>query len=215
MSGAPGGDTSFDDGYSDPSSGTGGGFGASFGSIVSGIGGLVNGIAGGVGQLGSAAGDQAEAQAFQVESQQYKTQQQQYTEAAGYAAGEIPVEAELTKIQQFQSARQLAQTQGTLQAQAGAQGLNYASGSAAQLVRANAQQGALAQGLIGVQGAQQEQVYRAQETSDQFAATEAGQASQEAQYNSQAASDAASATQISGALNILSGIGSLLGKLLP
>ncbi len=86
---------------------------------------------------------------------------QNYDLAANLANENAAFTAQSTRIQQFQEARKETQTIGAQRAAEGAAGFGE-GGSAFYLMRDSANQGALAQGVIGMQGAINEAGYREQ-----------------------------------------------------
>jgi len=89
--------------------------------------------------------------------------------AAGYYTQAAQITQQATALKAIQQQRQFYQVQGAAQAQIGASGL-ASSGSAADILRANAQQGSMAKAMVEQQGRIQEQAYLGQ----------AGEAQQEA-----------------------------------
>ncbi len=79
------------------------------------------------------------------------------------------VTKEQTSIEELAARRQIYQTQGSAQAAVAGNGFQL-GGSALDVLRSNAQQGALTQGAISLQGAAQEQSYLQQEKEAKAAA---------------------------------------------
>ena len=139
-------------------------------------------IGGAVGDLFSAVGDQAEANS--------------YGEAATYAAQYAKIAASTGQIQQAQTRRQVYSSESATQAVSAGNGLRM-SGSAANVLRSSAQQGALQVGLVGEQtqvnvnaDLQQENAYAGEQ---------------------QAAENAKSGAEAGGLLSAVSGIASIAG----
>lgn len=84
--------------------------------------------------------------------------------AAGYYTQAAQITEQETGIKAIQQGRQLYQVQGAAEAQIGASGL-ASSGSAADILRSNAQQGSMDKSLIEQQGRIQEQAYLGQAAS--------------------------------------------------
>lgn len=84
-----------------------------------------------------------------------------YTSAAQLAEQNASLTATSTRIQETQMARQVSQTEGTQIADVAGAGFTE-SGSALDLLRSSAQQGALAKSLTNIQGAITENSYAAQ-----------------------------------------------------
>lgn len=85
-----------------------------------------------------------------------------FTSAAQLAGQNAQLASASTRIQATQTARQIYQTEGTQQADVASAGFTE-SGSALDLLRSSAQQGALAKSLVNIQGAIQENSYAAQQ----------------------------------------------------
>jgi hypothetical protein len=122
-------------------------------------GGTITGISAGISDIFAASADKAKAQ-FDI------TEGQEYT-LAGQLAGQNEQFTQMsTAIKEAQQSRQIAQAQGATAAAVGGAGF-AASGSALDIMRSNAQQGALQQAV----------------TSQQGLITEAGYAEQQQSYN--------------------------------
>lgn len=130
----------------DPGSGSSGGNLFGGGSIS----GTFNAIGGAVTDLYAAEGDRAEARNYDS-AETFALQEAQFTESS-------------TRIKEMQASRQIQQATGAIEAGTGGNGLAM-SGSAQDVLRESAQQGALTQGAIQFQGAETEQGYREQATS--------------------------------------------------
>ena len=138
----------------------GGGF--SLSSTFGRIGSVGSSAAGAVSDLFAAEGDRAEAA--------------NYNEAAALALQNVEFSKQMTSIRETQAQREITQT-------IGAQGAAYAggniaeSGTALDVLRSSAQQGAMQQYIIGAQGAAQESAYQEQATSYERMASAASSAS--------------------------------------
>jgi hypothetical protein len=125
-----------------------GGFNLNFGNV----GQSGSSVAGAVGDIFAAQGDQLEAQYYGL--------------AAGQASVNAMLEGYQTKIRETQSQRQVFQTISAQQA--GYAGGNIAeSGSAMDVLRSSAQQGAMQNAIISEQGIQQQAAYSEQALSYQ------------------------------------------------
>lgn len=114
---------------------------------MSGFGQAVNDIGGAIGDLFGSKGAAAEANTFQG--------------AATLASQNAQLAAASTRIQEAQTVRSIEQSMGTTQADVAGAGFTE-SGSALDIMRASAQQGALAKALVNIQGAISENAYAAQ-----------------------------------------------------
>ncbi len=113
-----------------------------------------------------------------------------YTEAAGFASGNVQLAEESKAIKDYLTQRQVLSAEGKQIADVGGAGFAE-SGSALSLLRESAAQGALATGLVNVQGEIQAQGYRAQAANDISLASQAKSAAG-------AAEDAGTAALIGG-----------------
>lgn len=111
--------------------------------------------------FGNAAADAGQAAAFGSEAQGDAAEAQAYGEASTYALQNAEISKQATKLQQFQTQRQVFQTIGQGQAAAGNNGLT-GGGSAADIMRSSASQGALVGQVIGEQGIINETAYQEQ-----------------------------------------------------
>lgn len=84
-------------------------------------------------------------------------------QAAALAGLDISYEKESVSLQQTAQQRQLLKTEGKAQAAIGADNFSTGSGSAYDIMKENAQQGALAHGIMGIQGLITESGYAAQQ----------------------------------------------------
>lgn len=175
-----------------PSSVAGAGLSA-FGDLTSAAGGFI--------------GSQANAAAARAEASGFTAESQAYSKAAGYAQGNVSLENEATAIQQYQQQRQLQSVLGQQKAIEGASGLS-GGGSGLYLLRSSMAQGALAKGLIGVQGAVNAAGYAEQ------SAAYTGTAQQSA-ANASAAESAASSASTGGFLDVLGGVAKVASLALP
>jgi len=175
-----------------PASSGGGGGSSGFSNLGADIG-AVGSIAGGIsGYLSS-----------QATASGLESQSRAYTLAAGYAAGDVNIAEEMKAIKAYQTQRKVNTVAGSLSAGLGGAGFT-SGGSGLSLMRENMQQGALATGMVNVQGEQVAQGYRAQQAAD------AGLASQAAEAAS-AASSAGTMDLIGGFLKGGAGLIGLLG----
>lgn len=115
-----------------------------------------SGLGSGVSDIFSGFGDISKMQGAEAEAQQY-------TEAAQLARQQAQYTQMSTAIQQAQEARTLSSSLGRTQAQVAGAGF-AASGSALDILRSSAQQGALQQAATGYQGQIQEAALNEQAT---------------------------------------------------
>lgn len=111
------------------------------------LGDLVSGVGGAVSDLFKSQGNSAQATDFQG--------------AATLAEQNAQLSAASTRIQEAQTSRTVAQSLGTTQADIAGAGFTN-SGSALDILKSSAQQGALAKSLVNIQGAINENSYAAQ-----------------------------------------------------
>ncbi len=163
------------------------------GDLIGGFGSLIAGDA-------TAAADRAKAKGFQEESLAY-------TQAAGYAAGEVNLAEESKAIKKYQQQLLINRTIGAQEAQVGGGGFQE-SGSGLSLLKASMAQGALATGLVGVQGEINAEGYRAQQAADAGLANQADTAAA-------AARSAASSASEGGIFGALGGVLGGAAKILP
>lgn len=130
-------------------------------SLTSGLSDTITGFTGAVADLSTAGGYDAEKRA--------------YLKAASLADLNKTLQASSTEIQVAATQRALSKVQGAASAEIGASGLAE-SGSAADVIRSNAQQGAIQTQLLREQGAIAETGYEAQSASYTGLAHQAGAA---------------------------------------
>lgn len=119
-------------------------------ATVAGVGGAIGDIFGGVGDLFAASGDKAAAKG--------------YYRASGFATQNAELTKQSTKIKEVQASREIYQTLGGQQADIAGAGLAD-SGSALDVIRSSAEQGALTKQLIGYQGLITQHGYEAEAAS--------------------------------------------------
>ena len=209
-SGDPTGAGNFDAG----GSAGGSDFGAIAGAGLGGLGSIFQGIGGNIAAQGQASADRAIARGDLAAEAGYRAESQAYSEAAGFSRGNVQLAAESTLIQQYQQQRALAQSLGKTTAELGAAGLS-SGGSGLDILRSSMAQGALARGLIGVQGSVEENAYAAQAVSEVGLSKQAEAAATTAQTAADAARAQASAAGGAGALGILGGIVGAASKIIP
>jgi hypothetical protein len=168
------------------------------GSIIGGIGAFVAGQA-------TAGADRAQAAADLAKAAGYNEESTAYSEAAGYAAGNVQLAEESTAIKTYQNNRLVNRAIGAQRAQIGGAGFTE-SGSGLDILRSSAQQGALATGLIGVQGAINEQGYLAQQSADVALSQEATTAANAATAAAGDANKAAGAAETGGIIGAIGGV---------
>jgi hypothetical protein len=175
------------------------GSGSPGGGILGGgsIAGGVSGIAGAVSDLFASQGDQAEAA--------------NYEEAAGLATQEAQFTKLATGIAETQQARQIEQAVGGVQAGYAGGGLAL-SGSAGDVLRESAEQGALAQQMTQYQGMEQVASYQEQAASYNNMAEAAKKASQGGIFGAvlQGAAGIANLATAGGGSSIAAGLAALV-----
>jgi hypothetical protein len=129
--------------------------------------------------IGGAFSDLMAASAARSKQQGLQLEEQQYEEAAQFAQQNVEYTKQSTDIQEYQKSREIMQTLGQQQADVASAGF-AASGSALDLERESANQGALAQGVLAQQGLITEAGYEEQAQSYQIMAQAAGVAAQAA-----------------------------------
>lgn len=191
---------------------SGSSFSPSVGGAVGAIGSIFQGISGNIAAQGQASADRSTAAGDLATAQGYEAESQAYSEAAGYAAGNVTLAEESKAIQQYQQQRSLSLSLGRTRAQLAGAGLT-SGGSGLDILRASAAQGALAKGLIGVQGEIQAQGYRAQSAADTLLSEQATDAATSAQDAAAAARTQASAASKAGTISLIGGIVGGIGKI--
>ncbi|MFZ0373021.1 MAG: hypothetical protein WAL39_06870 [Xanthobacteraceae bacterium] len=106
-------------------------------------------------------------------------EQGQYDQAAAYAGQEAEISQMSTQIQEAQKVRQTTMAMGKTASEVAGAGF-AASGSGLDIMRSNAQQGALAQAVTSEQGMVQTQSYQEQQQNFETMATIAGNAAKSA-----------------------------------
>ncbi len=167
-----------------------GGLGGAIGGIASGIGGLIQSQPTASGDLASASG--------------YTDAASAYSTGSTMAATNSQIALNAANVQQLQVARNVAKTVGSQQAEEAGAGFGN-SGTSLYLLRDSMQQGALARGVIGIQGAINANSYNMQSTS----------LAGESQQAAAAASAAQSAAKGASSSGIFGAIGSIAGAMLP
>ena len=127
--------------------------------------GLLNDIGTGLSIGGDILGGFSTYQADQAKAQGLRAESRAYNLAAGYAAGDVQLAEESKMIREYQTQRKVSEVEGAQVAQAGSAGF-ASGGSGLSLLKESASQGALATGLVNVQGEQIAQNYRAQQAAD-------------------------------------------------
>lgn len=130
----------------------------------------IGGIGGDIESLGNAASALFSSQGNAAEADSYSS-------AASLEEQNAQLTAASTRIQETQTARQVAQSLGTTQADVASAGFTQ-SGSALDIMRSSAQQGALAKSLINIQGAINENSFAAEAGADEAKAKAANEANQ-------------------------------------
>ena len=147
-----------------------------------------------------------------------------YGEAAGLADENAAFTAQSTKVQEAQADRTLFQSLGTQRSNVAASGFG-AGGSAGDILRSSASQGALSKAVLGQQGliteagyTEQAQSYRAMQTAAGLASQEdvlASQGEQQAAagYTAEASADrtAGTGSDISSVISGVAGVAALFG----
>jgi hypothetical protein len=113
------------------------------------------------GNIGGAVSDLFSADAYRTRAQGNRIQAQEYDLASGLASQNAQFTETSTAIKQFQEQRTINQTLGQQQADVASSGF-AASGSALDLLRDSASQGALHKAVLGQQGLIEEAGYKEQ-----------------------------------------------------
>lgn len=172
---------------------------------MAGIGEIITQVGGAVGDLFGSGGASAEAKS--------------YTGAATLAQQNAALTSASTRIQETQLARQITQTEGTQFADVGGAGFTE-GGSALDLLRSSASQGALAKSLTNIQGAVNENAYAAQAgayTAAAASAKETANAKQIAAYGSLGSTALSLGGDVLnyGADYLTGGVSGIVGDLIP
>lgn len=128
----------------------------------------IGGIGGDIESLGNAASALFSSQGNAAEANSYSS-------AASLEEQNAQLTAASTRIQETQTARQVAQSLGTTQTDVASAGFTN-SGSALDVIRSSAQQGSLAKSLINIQGAINENSFAAEAGADEAKAKAANEA---------------------------------------
>lgn len=164
-----------------------------------------NDFANAFGDIGTSITDFGSAAADLLEAQGATTSAGTYMQAASVSEQNAAVEAQSTAIQEVQAQRKLYSTVGGQQAEVAGAGFG-ASGTALDLMRSSAEQGALTQQVTQLQGSLNVSAYQQQ------AAAETGQA-QSAETAASAETSAAGYAQASGVVSGIEGVASFIGGL--
>jgi hypothetical protein len=168
----------------------------------------ISDFGGGVSDLFAASADQTKADALRLKAQGDVLEGQNYGLASDLATQNEQFTAQSTAIKQAQLDRSITQTIGGQQADVAGAGF-AASGSALDLMRDSASQGALTKAVAGQQGLITEAGYQEQATSYTNMQKAAGPAAQEDTMAADAADKAAEGADITGGLKIAAGVASL------
>lgn len=156
--------------------------------------------------FGNAASDAGAAAAFGSEAEGDAAEATAYGQASKYALQNAEISKQSTKLQEFQTQRQVYQTIGAGQAAAGNNGVT-GGGSAQDIMRSSAGQGALVNQVIGEQGIINETAY--EEQGSQYTGMQkAALAAQQGAIAQQKAANQKKKTDIFG--GILGAVGSIL-----
>lgn len=170
--------------------------------------GTITDISGAVSDLFASSADSTKAQGLRLKAQGDAIEGQDYDLAATLAGQNEQFAATSTAIKQAQNDRQIYQTIGGQQADVAGAGF-AASGSALDLLRDSASQGALTKAVAGQQGLITEAGYTEQQQSYQNLSKAAGIAVQEDNLAADAADKAANGATFTGILKGVAGIASL------
>ena len=168
----------------------------------------ISDFGGGVSDLFAASADQTKADALRLKAQGDVLEGQNYGLASDLATQNEQFTAQSTAIKQAQLDRSITQTIGGQQADVAGAGF-AASGSALDLMRDSASQGALTKAVAGQQGLITEAGYQEQATCYTNMQAAAGLAAQEDTLAAGAADKAAEGADITGGLKIVAGVASL------
>lgn len=152
-----------------------------------------------IGLAGGAVGDLFAAQGYRSKAEGNRQEAAHYRHAGDLADQNARFSSESTAIQAFQTERQLYQGLGGIEAAVGGSGMAD-SGSALDILRSSAQQGALQEAVLKRQGLITEQGYKEQAKSYRDMAGSADRAARDAEH-------AADSSVLTG---VLKGAGALL-----
>lgn len=156
-----------------------------------------SGIGGGIADLYAASADRYRAQGARIEGERY-------LESARLADLNATYTKELTNIKEYQTQRSIFKTLGAQQAEVAASGFTK-SGSALDLERDSATQGAMAKAVLGQQGQIEEAGYEQQAASYRLMANSANMAATAADHAAQGATLASFLHFASAAFSLLPG----------
>lgn len=188
-------------------------FGNGKGGLFGGGGGLgastFSDIAGGIGDIFAASGDQTKAQALELKAQGDILEGQNYGLAAQFAEQNAQFTAESTAIKQAQIERQTTMSLGETTADVAGAGF-ATSGTALDLLRDSASQGAITKAVAGQQGLITQAGYQEQAQSYQNMQAAANLAAQEDRLAADAAKSAATGDMITGVLKGVAAVATLV-----
>jgi hypothetical protein len=168
----------------------------------------ISDFAGGVSDFFAASADQTKAQALRLKAQGDQLEGENYGLASDLATQNEKFTETSTAIKQAQLDRSITQTIGGQQADVAGAGF-ASSGSALDIMRDSASQGALTKAVAGQQGLITEAGYKEQAQSYTNMQTAAGIAVQTDELAANAADKAATGADITGAVKIGAGIATL------
>lgn len=188
-------------------------FGNGKGGLFGGGGGLsgstFSDVAGGIGDIFAASGDQTKAQALELKAQGDLLEGQNYQLAAQYAGQNAQFTAESTAIKLAQIERQTTMSLGETTADIAGAGF-ATSGTALDLLRDSASQGAITKAVANQQGLITQAGYQEQAASYLNMEQAAGLAAQEDRLAASAANQAATGDMITGALKGVAALATLV-----
>lgn len=165
-------------------------------------------IGGAVSDLFAADADRTKAQADIVKSQGDALEAANYGEAADFATQNVGYTQQATQLKEVQQQRQITQTLGTQQAQVAGAGF-ASSGSALDLLRDSAAQGALSKAVLGNQGLITEAGYQEEAQSYTNMSKAADFAVQGDELAAQAENEQANGADIAGAIKGVAAVASV------
>jgi hypothetical protein len=165
------------------------------------FGGAVSDIFASQGAKATASADMAKAEGDLLE-------QQEYTDASNLATQNVQFETMSTAISQAQQDRQMSNVLGKTRAEVAGAGFTE-GGSALDILRSSASQGAIQHAVMGEQGLIKEAGYQEQAQSYTLMSQAAGVAATSEEAQADAANKAATGDLIAGSINAIAGVATL------
>jgi len=152
-----------------------------------------------VGAAGSFLGGQANSAALQASAEGYRKEAQGFRDAANLEGFNIAYAGASGQLQDFAAARQIYKSESGTRADVAGAGFS-GQGSAGDILRESAQQGAMQRSIIGTQTAINENTYKIQQTAYNAEADQADAAASAAEAQASAASTGGIMDAIGGVL---------------